>query len=154
MSLAAISARRALVAGLLTSLAAITTAAAFPHEKGSLTLARREFHAGDTLALAGGKFSPRGRLTLSLVGTGGRTVLGEVVTDSAGAFRAGLAVPAGLAPAPYRLVAVAEDGDEVASRDVVCSPPRSAARSATRLSSARWRARSGSCGCRRRSSIR
>jgi hypothetical protein len=93
------------------------------HEKGVLKLARRELAAGDTVAIAGQKFAPNGRLTLTLVGTGGRTLLGEVSADAAGAFQANVRVPAGIAPGSYRLVAVAADGDEVASLDVALSAP-------------------------------
>lgn len=73
--------------------------------------------------LAGDTFPPNGRLALSLVGIGGRTVLGSVRTDGAGAFRASLAVPRAVAPGAYRLVAVAGDGDEVASLEVAIAPP-------------------------------
>jgi len=115
---------RATILGLALLVAGATIAAA--HEKGVLKLARREFPAGDTLRLAGEKFSRNGRLTLSLVGTGGRTVLGDVQTDGGGAFGAGLLVPGNVTPGPYRLVAVAEDGDEVAGLDVAVTAPAAA----------------------------
>jgi len=44
--------------------------------------------------------------------------LDTVRTDSAGAFAALVLVPAVATPGAYRLVAVADDGDEVATLDV------------------------------------
>ncbi len=108
--------------GLLALLATLGWAAPV-HEKGVLELARRELAAGDTVAVAGRKFAPNGRLTLTLVGTGGRTVLGEVSADAAGAFQANVWLPAGIPSGSYRLVAVAADGEEVASLDIVLSAP-------------------------------
>jgi len=88
------------------------------HEKGVLRVAAREVAAGDTLPIVGEKFGRRLRLTLVLEGTGGQWELGTLESDSIGAFRAALAVPATVTPGGYRLVAVAADGDVVAGVDV------------------------------------
>ena len=112
--------RPALAAGLLIGLSAIGQATS-AHEQGVLKLARREFPSGDSLPLAGEKFSRNSQLTLSLVGVGGRLTLRDVQVDAAGTFRTALLVPATVAPGAYRLVALAEDGDEVASLDVTVS---------------------------------
>jgi hypothetical protein len=92
---------------------------AAPHEKGTLKLAVKSFRAGDSLAIAGAKFSKKDELTLALVGVSGRIALGDVPTDTAGAFRRVMLIPASLAAGEYRLVAEAIDGDEVATLDVV-----------------------------------
>ena len=112
--------RPALAAGLLIGLSAIGQATS-AHEQGVLKLARREFPSGDSLPLAGEKFSRNSQLTLSLVGVGGRLTLRDVQVDAAGTFRTALLVPATVAPGAYRLVALAEDGDEVASLEVTVS---------------------------------
>jgi len=93
--------------------------AAAPHEKGTLKLASKSFRAGDSLAITGAKFSKKDELTLALVGVSGRIALGDVPTDTAGAFRSVLLVPASVAAGQYRLAAEAIDGDEVATLDVV-----------------------------------
>ena len=109
-----------LTAGLLIAPGAAGHAAV-AHEEGVLRLARREFAAGDSLPIAGEKFSRNSRLSLSLVGVEGRIALSDVQVDTAGTFRAALLVPATVAPGAYRLVALADDGDEVASLDVKVS---------------------------------
>ena len=98
---------------------ALLFAVAAPHEKGTLKLTSKSFRAGDSLAIAGAKFSKKDELTLALVGVNGRVALGDVSTDTAGAFRRVMLVPASLAAGEYRLVAEAIDGDEVATLDVV-----------------------------------
>ena len=102
------------IVGLLT----IAVATAWAHEKGILKPATRTLTAGDTLAVGGEKLPKRERITLRLVGVGGRIALDTVQADSAGAFAVRVLVPGSVPPGPYRLVAVAEDGDEVATLDV------------------------------------
>lgn len=106
--------RATLVLGLLVAAAAT----AWAHEKGVLTPATRTPTAGDTLAIAGAKFTKRTSLSLTLVGIGGRIALDTVRADSAGGFSVRVLVPGDAAPGAYRLVAVATDGDEVAAVDV------------------------------------
>ncbi len=85
------------------------------HEKGVLKLATRRLAPGDSVATTGEHFSRRANLNIELVGIAGRTRLADVRTDSLGAFAASLVVPANLPVGSYRVVAVAADGDEVAS---------------------------------------
>jgi len=106
--------RVAAILGLL----AVAVATAWAHEKGILKPATRTLTAGDTLAVAGEKLPKRERITLRLVGVGDRIALDTVQADSAGAFAVRVLVPGSVPPGPYRLVAVAEDGDEVAALDV------------------------------------
>lgn len=109
-----------IAAGLLLAgaIAARPASGAPVHEKGVLKLANRTVAAGDSVALAGEKFTRNAALKLVLVGVAGRFELGDARTDSAGRFERALLVPADLKAGPYRLVAVATDGDEVASLDV------------------------------------
>lgn len=117
-------------AQLLTWAAALLPVAApgqlLAHEHGVLILASRSFAAGDTLTLGGIKFALGTPLTLLLVGTPGRFALGDVRTDSIGAFSLRLTVPSDAVAGPYRLVAVADDGDEAASIEVSILPVRPA----------------------------
>ncbi len=105
--------------GLMVASPAIARA----HEEGVLRPASRTLTAGDSLALAGFKFGKSAPLKIALVGLGGRFALGEVRTDSAGAFDIRVLVPEGAAAGSYRLVAIASDGDEVAGVDVAVTPP-------------------------------
>lgn len=118
-----------LVTGRVAALAAVSAAAlvltaapARAHEDGVLKLASRALAAGDTIPVAGEKFSRRSELALFLVGVRGRIDLGKVRSDSAGAFTVRLALPADAAEGAYRLVAAAADGDEVATLDVTLAP--------------------------------
>jgi len=106
-----------------TGLLAIALLAGWPaqaraHEEGVLKPASRTLIAGDSLALAGEKFARNATLELALVGVAGRFDLADVRTDGKGAFSSRLLVPDGTAPGTYRLVAVADDGDEAATLDV------------------------------------
>lgn len=111
------------VAALLALIALTAGAPLHAHEKGVLTPASRELTPGDSLRIAGADFTARTSLTLALVGVQGSVRLGEVRTDSLGAFDATVFVPAPTAAGTYRLVATASDGDEVATVDVVVSAP-------------------------------
>ncbi|MBI3981297.1 MAG: hypothetical protein HY337_00170 [Gemmatimonadetes bacterium] len=111
---------RQVAATLGLALAVATTVAAV-HEEGVLKLATRALVAGDSLPVKGEKFTKRSPLTLALAGMAGQLSLGTVRTDSTGAFTASVLVPRDAAPGSYRLVATAEDGDEVASLDVTVS---------------------------------
>jgi hypothetical protein len=88
------------------------------HDKGVLKLANRRLVAGGSVQLVGEKFPKASKLVLLISGAAGRTQLAEVRTDTTGAFRAAPLMPAHLAPGAYRLVVLADDGDEVAGVDV------------------------------------
>ena len=109
---------------MLLALIALTVGAPLhAHEKGVLTPASRELSPGDSVRIAGARFTARASLTLTLVGVQGSVRLGQVGTDPAGAFDVTVFVPALTAAGTYRLVATASDGDEVATLDVVVSAP-------------------------------
>lgn len=92
------------------------------HEKGVLKLGSKSFAAGDSVPVAGEKFGPGATLTLKLVGLAGQRQLAEVHAGSTGAFRLTLHLPNDISEGSYRLVAIAEDGDEVAGVDVTVLP--------------------------------
>ncbi|HEX9754496.1 MAG TPA: hypothetical protein VGA42_02255 [Gemmatimonadales bacterium] len=109
----------------LTSVSLLALGSARPglaHEKGVLSLPSRSLPVGATVSLRGAKFAADLRLALILTGMGGRTTLAEVRADSAGRFVHELSIPGDLVPGPYRLVAVAPDGDVVAGLDLELIP--------------------------------
>ena len=109
----------------LTSGALLALGSARPglaHEKGVLSLPSRSLPVGATVSLRGEKFAADLRLALILTGMGGRTTLAQVRADSAGRFDYELSIPGDLVPGPYRLVAVAPDGDVVAGLDLELIP--------------------------------
>lgn len=104
---------------VITSIPAATIAAdARRHPEGTLKLAERQLVAGSSVPIGGEKFAVHGKLELLLVGVAGRFRLGDVTADSVGAFTESFEIPADLDVGAYRLVAVAADGDEVASLNV------------------------------------
>ncbi len=114
---------RALAVGsfvaVITSVPAAAVAAdALRHPEGTLKLAERQLVAGSTVPIGGEKFAKYGELELLLVGVAGRFRLGDVTADSVGGFAESFDIPADLAVGAYRLVAIATDGDEVASLNV------------------------------------
>ena len=107
------------VVAVITSLPAAAVAAdALRHPEGTLKLAERQLVAGSTVPIGGEKFAEDGKLELLLVGVAGRFRLGDVTADSVGGFAESFDIPADLALGAYRLVAIATDGDEVASLNV------------------------------------
>jgi len=110
--------RTRLVAGLAIAFLALLAPQINAHEKGVLKLATRQLVPGDSVEATGQRFSRRASLTIELAGIAGQTRLAEIRTDSLGAFRRALVVPADLPAGSYRVVTVAADGDEVASVDV------------------------------------
>ena len=114
---------RAIVVGsfvaVITSIAAAAIAAdALRHPEGTLKLAERQLIAGSTVPIGGEKFAEHSKLERLLVGVAGRFHLGDVTADSVGAFTQSFDIPADIDVGAYRLVAIAADGDEVASLNV------------------------------------
>ena len=106
----------------LIALVAAPYGTAFAHDQGVLKLVSKRFRAGDSLAVTGAKFTPKDEVTLVLIGVTGRVALGDIPTDTSGAFRRVVLVPASIAAGQYRLVAEAIDGDQVASLEVMVEP--------------------------------
>ena len=107
------------ITGLLTtSLTFGVSQPAHAHEDGVLQPATKQWVAGGTVQVRGKQFGKNADLALVLVGTRGQLSLRLVRTDSAGGFVAELTIPAGTIAGDYRLVAIAEDGDRVASVEI------------------------------------
>lgn len=100
------------------------TAAA--HDQGVLKLVSKTFRAGDSVAITGAKFTKKDQVTLVLIGLAGRVTLAAVPTDTVGAFKRTVFIPASVAAGQYRLVAEAIDGDEVAALEVMVHAATSA----------------------------
>ena len=100
--------------------------AAAAHEEGVLTLASPTVAAGSKLSLQGEHFSA-GSYTLFLRGALREYDVGSVEVGGDGTFALDLAVPPAVEPGAYRLVAIADDGDEAAAADVeVLAAPQGA----------------------------
>jgi hypothetical protein len=111
----------------LVALAVSVPSTGSAHPKGRLVLADRILSAGTTVGVSGLRLPPRSTVRLALAGAAGRVELAAVQTDSAGAFADSVAVPSGTSAGAYRLVALAADGDEVASLAVEVREAASAA---------------------------
>lgn len=107
-----------LVAVITSIPATVMAADALRHPEGALKLAERQLVAGSTVPIGGEKFAEHGKLELFLVGVAGRFSLGDVTADSVGGFAKSFGIPTDLVLGAYRLVAIATDGDEVASLNV------------------------------------
>ncbi len=105
------------VGGLALMLAAVPLGA-LVHPEGALKVPNPHFVPGSTVRVGGEQFAGGGKLELVLVGVAGRFRLGEVTTDSVGGFAESFEVPMDVEVGSYRLVAIATDGDEVATFNV------------------------------------
>lgn len=103
---------------IVMGVALAVPATAHAHDEGILKLVSRTLVVGDSIAVMGTKFSKRTSLRLVVVGLGGRFELPEATTDSAGSFTLQVLIPANAPIGAYRLVALADDGDEAAALDV------------------------------------
>lgn len=117
--LTAIVRRSLIVAGM----AVAVPATAHAHDEGTLKLVSRTLAVGDSIAVTGIKFSKNSSLRLMLVGLGGRYPLTNVKVNAKGAFERAVLVPTDAPTGAYRLVALADDGDEAAALDVALVPP-------------------------------
>lgn len=99
-------------------LVALLPRAAWAHGEGVLKVPVNSVAAGSPLAVQGSSFEKGFRLRLVLVGALEEYALQDVTTDTAGAFGAEVRLPGDARPGQYRLVAVAPDGDRVASVDL------------------------------------
>lgn len=102
----------------VTAVPKVGAAAPPVHPEGVLRLSDRHLVQGSTVQIGGENFSRNGNLDLVLVGVAGRFTLGKVTADSVGGFESSWEIPADLEVGSYRLVAIASDGDEVASLNV------------------------------------
>lgn len=102
---------------LLVALA-LVSADAQAHEDAVLRSRLSTVAAGDTLPLSGTDFSPGVTYTLQLVGALREIELQRVEGGADGTLDLAIAVPRDVSPGVYKLVALAPDGDRVASLDL------------------------------------
>ncbi|MDQ6885830.1 MAG: TIGR02186 family protein [Gemmatimonadota bacterium] len=81
------------------------------HEKGAIHLASTAVPVGGDLVMTGVKLPKSGVLRLQLRGTLDNYDVGQVRTDTAGAFQTRLTLPPHVPTGAYTLVAIAADGD-------------------------------------------
>lgn len=118
--------RRLRIVLLALGVGVVSYGNAAAHDQGILKLVSKTFRAGDSVAITGAKFTKKDEVTLVLIGLAGRTTLAEVPTDSAGAFKRMVLIPASAPAGQYRLVAEAIDGDEVSALEVMVHAATSA----------------------------
>ncbi len=112
---------------IVVGVALAVPATAHAHDEGILKLVSRTLVVGDSVTVMGTKFSKRSSLRLVVVGLGGRFELTEATTDSVGSFTLRVLIPADAPIGAYRLVALADDGDEAAALDVALMSARASA---------------------------
>src|SRR5688572_12089887 len=104
---------------LITPALSLLVATAAAHPTGVLKLGSNQIEVGAGISLRGEKMPKAGRMRLELRGALLTLALGEVRTDSAGAFETNLIVPETAKPGNYKLVALADDGDVTARADLM-----------------------------------
>lgn len=94
------------------------------HEEAVLRSTRSSVAAGDTLPVGGADFSPGVTYALRLVGALREFELRSFEGGADGRVELIIPIPRGVSPGDYKLVAIAPDGDRVASLDLtVLEPP-------------------------------
>jgi hypothetical protein len=101
-----------------TALVLTPTTHAFGHETGAIHLAANHIPVGGDIELRGEKLPKSEKLKLELRGILDTYPVGEVRTDTGGAFQGKFALPSGVPAATYTLVAIASDGDVTARADL------------------------------------
>ena len=105
-----------LIATVATVLTATVPASA--HETGAIHLASSQVAVGGTIDIRGEKLPKSQTLKLQLRGILDTYQLGEVQTDTGGAFHSPFTVPATVPVAQYTVVVIASDGDVTARADL------------------------------------
>lgn len=110
---------RAAAAAVATlGLLAVGASEVAAHGEATLEASATSVRAGGTITLRGGLFVPGEAHRLVLRGTLADHELGTVTAGADSTFTEELDIPADVRPGNYRLVAVAPDGDEVATLDL------------------------------------
>jgi hypothetical protein len=90
----------------------------FGHETGAIHLASNHVPVGGEIDLRGEKLPKSGTIKLELRGILDTYPVGQVKTDTAGAFQAKFTLASTVPVASYTLVAIASDGDVTARADL------------------------------------
>ncbi len=101
----------------------VPSEAAGPPHEAVLTLGSSTATAGGTVRVSGDEFPSVTTYTLLLKGVLDDYEVGSTDSDSAGHFTLELKIPDDVRPGTYRLVALAPDGEEAASRDLTVEAP-------------------------------
>ena len=116
------------IAGIaLWTTLALTSTGALAHEKAVLRSTLSAVAAGDTLPLSGADFTPGSTYALQLVGALSEFELRRVQGGAHGTLELAIAIPRDVTPGVYKLVAIAPDGDHVASLDLTILEPSAGA---------------------------
>ncbi|MSR07262.1 MAG: hypothetical protein EXR93_09390 [Gemmatimonadetes bacterium] len=102
-----------------TILVLVALAVTAVHGGGKLKMASKHLMVNAAFGLTGSEFEKKEEFTILLIGSSGRTKLGEIKSDTAGKFATTVTIPAGTKAGSYRLVLEASDDDEAASADVM-----------------------------------
>lgn len=106
---------------IATALLLATNSTAFAHGGGVIRLASKQVPVGGTLALTGEKLEKNAQLRLELRGTLDNYPVGEIRTDTAGAFTTSIVLPPHVPAGSYMLAAIGPDGDVDARTDLTIS---------------------------------
>lgn len=113
------------------------------HEDAVLRSTLSTVAAGDTLPLSGADFSPGVTYTLRLVGALREFELRDAQGGADGTFDMDVSIPRDVVAGVYKLVALAPDGDAVASLDLTIVEPVAAPSAAANAGGERQHAGSG-----------
>lgn len=94
------------------------------HEKAVLEVGASSVAAGDSLQIRGKDFTAGNTYRLRLLGAMEAYDLSGVTAGAEKTFTISTGIPGTVRPGTYRIVAVAPDGDVVASRDLTVLEPR------------------------------
>lgn len=103
---------------VLVALMTMTLLGAAVHPEATLKSSVSTVQAGASMPLTGEEFVANQTVKLALRGALAEHELPDAKTDGDGKFSVGLQVPSDVRPGVYRLVALADDGDVVASLDL------------------------------------
>jgi hypothetical protein len=122
------------IAGIIAVVLTPTTHA-LGHETGAIHLASNHVPVGGEIDLRGEKLPKTQTLKLELRGILDTYPVGEVKTDTGGAFHSTFTLPSAAHAASYTLVAIASDGDVTARADLTITAATSASTTASTAAS-------------------
>jgi hypothetical protein len=122
--------KRSIISSIALVLALAVPLSAHP-TSGVLHLASKQVGIGGELVLRGERFERTTDLELELRGTLDNYPVGEVKTNTAGAFQVTLTLPPHVPAGAYTLVAIAPDGDITARVDMMIVPAEAAPMAST-----------------------
>jgi len=107
---------------ILATIATMSLLGAAIHPEATLRSSVSSVQAGGNMPLEGAEFLPAQKVILALQGAFNEYDLPEVQASEGGTFSVQMQIPSQARPGAYRLVAIADDGDVVASLDLTIEP--------------------------------